>query len=105
MRAAIRKRKEEARHLQVVVLDPHQRVVELGIHRLDIFGRQFLVQHALVEGQRERRVDEAAVVQRLRSSKIGFILVHSKLKVHKFNKISSSLNYGSDAATSTKKST
>jgi hypothetical protein len=50
---------------QIVVLDPQKRIVEFRVYRLDVFGGQFLVQHALIERQRESRIDEPAVIQSL----------------------------------------
>lgn len=50
---------------QIVLLDPNQRIVEFGVNRLDIFGRQLFAQHALVERQREGRIDETPMVQSL----------------------------------------
>ena len=52
---------------QIVIPDPDQRVEELGIDRFDVFGGELLVQHPLVEGQRERRVDEPSVIQSLQT--------------------------------------
>lgn len=52
----------EAALLDAVVPQPHQRVVEFGVDALDVFHGQLLVQHALVEGQGEARVDKAAVI-------------------------------------------
>lgn len=45
-------------HNQRDVPDPDERVVEFRIYRLQILQDQFLVEHALVEGQREASVDE-----------------------------------------------
>ena len=50
---------------QIVVLDPQERIVEFRVYRLDVFGGQFLVQHALIERQRESRIDESTVIQSL----------------------------------------
>lgn len=50
--------------VDAVVAHPHQRIVELRIDRLNIFGCQLLVQHPLVERHGEAAVDEAAVVER-----------------------------------------
>ena len=45
--------------------DPDEGVVELGVDGLQVLQQQLLVEHALVEGQREACVDELAVEQRL----------------------------------------
>ena len=47
---------------QVVVFNPNQRVEKFRIDRFDVFGGELLVQHPLVEWQRERRVDEPSVI-------------------------------------------
>lgn len=62
-----RKVKLQSALFQIVVLDPQERIVEFRIHRLNVFGRQLFVQHALVERQRESRVDESSVIQSLLS--------------------------------------
>lgn len=41
--------------------NPYQGVVELWVNGLQVFEDQLLVQHALVERQREAGVDELAV--------------------------------------------
>lgn len=48
------------------LLDPYERVVKFRVHGLQVFEGQRLVQDALVEGQRETRVDELAMEQSLR---------------------------------------
>lgn len=48
------------------LLDPHDGVVKLRVYGLQVFERRLLVQHSLVERQREAGIDELAVVQSLR---------------------------------------
>lgn len=48
------------------LLDPDERVVELRVDGLQVFESQWLVQNALVEGQRETRVDEFTMEQGLK---------------------------------------
>ena len=50
---------------RVALPDPDEGVVELWVDGLQVLQEQLLVEHALVEGQREARVDELAVEQRL----------------------------------------
>lgn len=47
------------------LLDPHDGVIKLRVYGLQVFERWLLVQHLLVERQREARVDELSVVQSL----------------------------------------
>lgn len=47
------------------LLDPHDGVIKLRVYRLQVFQRRLLVQHTLVERQREAGVDELSVVERL----------------------------------------
>lgn len=49
--------------IDIVILYPDERVVELRVDRLDVLDGQLLVQHALVEGHGEPAVDEPAMVQ------------------------------------------
>ena len=49
------------------LLEPEQGLVVLLVHRLQVFDSQFLVQHALVEGQREAAVYELPMVQGLKA--------------------------------------
>lgn len=48
------------------LLDPHDGVIKLRVYGLQVFERRLLVQHLLVERQREARVDELPVIQSLR---------------------------------------
>ncbi len=47
------------------LLDPHDGVIKLRVDGLQVFQGGFLVQHSLVEWQREAGVDELSVVQSL----------------------------------------
>lgn len=47
------------------LLDPHDGVIKLRVYGLQVFQCGLLVQHSLVEGQREACVDEFSMVQSL----------------------------------------
>lgn len=47
------------------LLDPHDGVIKLRVYGLQVFECGLLIQHSLVEGQREARVDELSMVQSL----------------------------------------
>ena len=49
----------------ICVPDPDERVVELGVDRLQVFEDEFLVEHALIEGQGEACIYKLAVEQGL----------------------------------------
>ena len=49
-------------------LYPHERVIELGVHTLQVLYCQFLAQHLLVEGHAETVVYELPMVESLRAS-------------------------------------
>lgn len=53
---------------QVNWLDPDEGVVKLGVNGLQVFQSPGLVQDALVERQREARVDEFPMKQGLQES-------------------------------------
>lgn len=59
------------------LLDPHDGVIELRIYGLQVFESRFLVQHSLVERQREAGVDELSVVQCLQG---GFITLETTIR-------------------------
>lgn len=48
------------------LLDPHDGVIKLRVYGLQVFECGFLVQHSLVERQREAGVDELSMVQSLK---------------------------------------
>ena len=50
-------------HLNIVILNPIEGVVELRINALQVLHGEFLAQHPLIEGHCEARVDELAVVE------------------------------------------
>lgn len=61
------------------LLDPHDGVIKLRVYGLQVFQCGLLVQHSLVEGQREACVDEFSMVQSLQG-RIFFSLKTKKKK-------------------------
>jgi hypothetical protein len=79
--------------VNVVVSDPHQRIVELRVYRLYILHRQLLVQHLLVERHRKTRVDKPPVVQRLWQNSAGKLGSIRKYWVPVSNNVSNKTNF------------
>lgn len=59
------------------LLDPHDGVIKLRVYGLQVFERGFLVQHSLVERQREAGVDELSMVQSLQG---GFVTLETTIR-------------------------
>lgn len=71
----------EGSAVQFYLLDPHDGVIKLRVYGLQVLQRGLLVQHSLVEGQREACVDEFSMVQSLQGR--HFFSLKSKKKKKK----------------------